>query len=196
LVVGVGVEVRGPSKPGLYLAASNTALVDGTVWRRCPPSQIRYVRSHFGAGVPILFTPNFCRIGEYAAAYDAGAEVTVDGPAVLLQSPEVGGTGVAGRTPTRHPANAVNRRGVQCMVHADRPLLVALATNPQTFAGRSVAVRVDPGKGDGHSVKVRARLRHVHVNVIVKVYVNELRLGFSNTTRSPEGVLSHNNRKS
>ncbi len=29
----------------------------------------------------------------------------------------------------------------------------------------------------------------VHVNV------NELRLGFSNTTRNPEGILSHNNRK-
>jgi hypothetical protein len=30
----------------------------------------------------------------------------------------------------------------------------------------------------------------------VNVNVNELRLGFSNTTRSPEGLLSHNNRKS
>jgi hypothetical protein len=26
--------------------------------------------------------------------------------------------------------------------------------------------------------------------------VHELRLGFSNTTRNPEGILSHNNRKS
>jgi hypothetical protein len=30
----------------------------------------------------------------------------------------------------------------------------------------------------------------------VNVDVNELRLGFSNTTRNPEGILSHNNRKS
>jgi hypothetical protein len=30
-------------------------------------------------------------------------------------------------------------------------------------------------------------------NVNVKVNVNEPRLGFSNTTRNPEGVLSHNN---
>ncbi len=29
----------------------------------------------------------------------------------------------------------------------------------------------------------------------VNVHVNELRLGFSNTTRNPEGILSHNNRK-
>jgi hypothetical protein len=28
------------------------------------------------------------------------------------------------------------------------------------------------------------------------VIVNELRLGFSNTSRNPEGILSHNNRKS
>ncbi len=31
---------------------------------------------------------------------------------------------------------------------------------------------------------------------VVEVNVNELRLGFSNTTRNPEGILSHNNRKS
>jgi hypothetical protein len=30
----------------------------------------------------------------------------------------------------------------------------------------------------------------------VNVNVNELRLGFSITTRNPEGILSHNNRKS
>jgi hypothetical protein len=30
----------------------------------------------------------------------------------------------------------------------------------------------------------------------VNVNVNELRVGFSNTTRNPEGILSHDNRKS
>ncbi len=30
----------------------------------------------------------------------------------------------------------------------------------------------------------------------VNVNVNELRLGFSNTARNPEGILSHNNRES
>jgi hypothetical protein len=34
------------------------------------------------------------------------------------------------------------------------------------------------------------------VSVNVNVNVSELRLGFSNTTRNPEGILSHNNRKS
>jgi hypothetical protein len=31
--------------------------------------------------------------------------------------------------------------------------------------------------------------------MMVNVNVNELRLGFSNTTRNPKGILSHNNRK-
>jgi hypothetical protein len=41
-------------------------------------------------------------------------------------------------------------------------------------------------------------LRDVHAvpRVRVNVNVNELRLGFSNTTRNPEGIQSHNNRKS
>ncbi len=37
---------------------------------------------------------------------------------------------------------------------------------------------------------------HVHANANVNVNVNELRLGLSNTTRNPEGVLNHSNRKS
>jgi hypothetical protein len=40
------------------------------------------------------------------------------------------------------------------------------------------------------SVRGGVRCVNVYVNV------NELRLGFSNTTRNPEGILSHNNRKS
>jgi hypothetical protein len=36
----------------------------------------------------------------------------------------------------------------------------------------------------------------VLVNVNVNANVNDLRLGFSTTTRNPEGILSHNSRKS
>jgi hypothetical protein len=43
---------------------------------------------------------------------------------------------------------------------------------------------------------VRMRPAHVRVHVHVHVHVKELRLGFSNTTRNPEGILSHSNRKS
>jgi hypothetical protein len=42
--------------------------------------------------------------------------------------------------------------------------------------------------------KAMAKLE-VRGYVNVHVNVNELRLGFSNTTRNPEGILSHNNRK-
>ena len=46
------------------------------------------------------------------------------------------------------------------------------------------------------SGKCKQMYLNVIVNVNVNVNVNELRLGFSNTTRSPEGILSHNNRNS
>ncbi len=35
----------------------------------------------------------------------------------------------------------------------------------------------------------------MYVSCPRRVNVNELRLGFSNTTRNPEGILSHNSRK-
>jgi hypothetical protein len=50
----------------------------------------------------------------------------------------------------------------------------------------------------GHETKeVRVlACRLGHGSPCLNVSVNELRLGFSNTTRNPEGILSHNNRKS
>jgi hypothetical protein len=47
---------------------------------------------------------------------------------------------------------------------------------------------------NGQPAPALGRARSAPVNV--NVNVNELRLGFSNTTRNPEGILSHNNRKS
>jgi diaminopimelate decarboxylase/aspartate kinase len=37
-----------------------------------------------GNAAPILFTPNFCPVGEYGRAFAAGAEVVVDGPEPLV----------------------------------------------------------------------------------------------------------------
>ena len=42
--------------------------------------EVEAARSRLGAGVPLLFTPNFCPLEEYARAAELGAELTVDGP--------------------------------------------------------------------------------------------------------------------
>ena len=52
-------------------------------------AEIRHVRTHLGDETPILFTPNFCPVDEYAFAFEAGAEVTVDGPNLLEQHSEI-----------------------------------------------------------------------------------------------------------
>lgn len=74
--------------------------------------EVEHVRSVLGDDVPILFTPNFCPPDEYAVAFAAGAEVTVDGPDIVQQHPEI-------------------------------------------FAGREIALRIDPGGGRGHHDKVK-----------------------------------------
>jgi diaminopimelate decarboxylase/aspartate kinase len=50
-------------------------------------AEVRRAREVVGAAVPLLFTPNFCPVEEYALALELGAEVTVDGPDVLAQAP-------------------------------------------------------------------------------------------------------------
>ncbi len=50
-------------------------------------AEVRRVREVLGGGVPILFTPNFCPVREYAEALGAGAEVTLDGPHLLAAAP-------------------------------------------------------------------------------------------------------------
>lgn len=51
--------------------------------------EVRLARRIAGAGVPVLFTPNFCPVDEYRVAFEAGAEVTVDGPHLFAQAPEL-----------------------------------------------------------------------------------------------------------
>jgi diaminopimelate decarboxylase/aspartate kinase len=60
--------------------------------------EVEAARARLGAGVPLLFTPNFCPVEEYARAAALGAEVTVDGPQ-LFQGPRpaLGGRDVAVR---------------------------------------------------------------------------------------------------
>jgi diaminopimelate decarboxylase/aspartate kinase len=50
-------------------------------------AEVRRVREVLGDACPVLFTPNFCPLEEYAIAFEAGAEVVLDGPAVLDHAP-------------------------------------------------------------------------------------------------------------
>ncbi|MCB9676015.1 MAG: bifunctional aspartate kinase/diaminopimelate decarboxylase [Alphaproteobacteria bacterium] len=50
--------------------------------------EVRRVREVLGSAAPILFTPNFCPVTEYAEALALGAEVTIDGPDVLALAPD------------------------------------------------------------------------------------------------------------
>ncbi len=52
-------------------------------------AEVERARRVVGQTVNILFTPNFCPVDEYAAALERGAEVTLDGPHLLDQAPEL-----------------------------------------------------------------------------------------------------------
>lgn len=66
------------------------AVVEAGMGIECVSIQeVRHARAAVGDRVPILFTPNFCPVGEYAEAYTHGAQVTIDGPDVLEQAPAI-----------------------------------------------------------------------------------------------------------
>ena len=67
--------------------------------------EVRRAREHAGSEVPILFTPNFCPVEEYQEAFDAGAEVVIDGPQVFDLAPKLfAGRGVGLRIDPGHGA--------------------------------------------------------------------------------------------
>ena len=60
--------------------------------------EVEAARARLGAEAPLLFTPNFCAVEEYARAAALGAELTVDGPQLCANGREVlRGRGVAVR---------------------------------------------------------------------------------------------------
>ena len=66
----------------------HTLAAQGIAMECVSAAEVRHVRAVLGRGVPILFTPNFCPVAEYGEALALGAELTVDGPAVLAQAPD------------------------------------------------------------------------------------------------------------
>jgi len=52
-------------------------------------AEVRFARMVLGSRTPILFTPSFCAVEEYAEALQLGAEAVLDGPEPLEQAPQV-----------------------------------------------------------------------------------------------------------
>ncbi len=61
---------------------------------------------------------------------------------------------------------------------------------------RSLWISGTLGASGSPLTRLRCNLAAWWVLLGVCKCIDELRLGFSNTTRNPEGILSHNNRKS
>jgi len=60
--------------------------------------EVERAREVLGPRVPLLFTPNFCALSEYALALERGAEVTLDGPEPLRLAPRTfAGVAIAAR---------------------------------------------------------------------------------------------------
>ncbi len=54
-------------------------------------AELLRAREVAGPAVPLLFTPNFCPVDEYRVALEHGAGITIDGPDLLDQAPELFG---------------------------------------------------------------------------------------------------------
>ena len=66
----------------------HTLAAQGIAMECVSAAEVRLVRQVLGAGVPVLFTPNFCPVREYGEALELGAELTVDGPHVFGLAPD------------------------------------------------------------------------------------------------------------
>jgi len=66
-----------------------TVVAEGFGLECVSAAEVLRAREIAGTDCPILFTPNFCPVEEYRTALEAAAEITVDGPEVLEQSPDL-----------------------------------------------------------------------------------------------------------
>ncbi len=77
----VHYAIKANSHPDVLL----TLAAQGIAMECVSLPEVRFVRATLGAGVPILFTPNFCPVDEYAEAFALGAEITIDSPDLLRE---------------------------------------------------------------------------------------------------------------
>lgn len=88
-------------KANSHLRVLETAVAAGLGIECVSAAEVLHARRVAGAEAPLLFTPNFCPLDEYATAMEAGAEVVVDGPEPLDAAPSVfGGRAVGLRIDT------------------------------------------------------------------------------------------------
>lgn len=86
-----------PAVDGLYYAMKANAhrgilqtVVSAGFGIECvSAAEVLRARKIGGAGVRVMFTPNFCPLEEYATALGAGAEIVVDGPGPLQLRPSI-----------------------------------------------------------------------------------------------------------
>jgi len=86
-----------PAVDGLYYAMKANAFPgilraiaeEGVGFECVSAAEVRSARQNAGSDVPLLFTPNFCPVQEYREAFDAGAEVVVDGAQVFDLDPKL-----------------------------------------------------------------------------------------------------------
>jgi hypothetical protein len=101
---------------------------------------------------------------------------------------------LSGSTPRTTKAHRKGQRGAGRAVATS----VEVRTRPQARGATSVNSTTSHAGSRGwrgtHWGHTTAQGHEGLKRAAVNVNVNELRLGFSNTTRNPEGILSHNNR--
>lgn len=75
-------------KANPHPALLTAVVAEGFALECVSAAEVRRARQVAGPEVPLLFTPNFCPLGEYAEALAAGAEVVLDGPHLLAAAPD------------------------------------------------------------------------------------------------------------
>jgi hypothetical protein len=97
-----------------------------------------------------------------------------------------------GPVTVRHSSLAMTPTRGPCMARLSGPVLGRRSTAAMRRTTSSMWGAVQGGAHKGAHVSRCTCKSKVNVDVNVSVLVNELRVGFSNTTRSPEVTLCHN----
>ena len=114
-------------------------------------AEVARAREVVGPNVPLLFTPNFCPMDEYASALEQGAELTVDGPEPLQRAGDLfRGVGIGVRIdPGRGLGHHVKvfTAGARAKFGHPKDDLETLATIAAAAGARIVGLHAHVGSG-------------------------------------------------